>query len=95
MAAFQHILATAPLPVELRGGVVAIGNFDGVHRGHQAVLERALTEARRRGVPALVLTFEPHPRKIFRPDMPLFVLTPPPMKARSRATSPRFRRKHS
>ena len=82
MAAFQHVLATAPLPAELRGGVVAIGNFDGVHRGHQAVLQQALAEARRRGVPALVLTFEPHPRKIFRPDMPLFVLTPPPMKAR-------------
>jgi riboflavin kinase/FMN adenylyltransferase len=82
MAAFQHILATAPLPADLRGGVVAIGNFDGVHRGHQTVLERALAEAGRRGVPALVLTFEPHPRKVFRPDMPLFVLTPPPMKAR-------------
>lgn len=81
-AAFDHISATAPLPANLRGGVVAIGNFDGVHRGHQAVLERALAEARRRGVPALVLTFEPHPRKVFRPDMPLFVLTPPPMKAR-------------
>jgi riboflavin kinase/FMN adenylyltransferase len=62
--------------------VVAIGNFDGVHRGHQAVLGRALEEAERRGVPALVLTFEPHPRKVFRPDQPLFVLTPPPMKAR-------------
>ena len=81
-AAFDHISATAPLPAHLRGGVVAIGNFDGVHRGHQAVLERALAEARHRGVPALVLTFEPHPRKVFRPDMPLFVLTPPPMKAR-------------
>jgi riboflavin kinase/FMN adenylyltransferase len=81
-AAFDHISATAPLPAHLRGGVVAIGNFDGVHRGHQAVLERALAEARRRSVPALVLTFEPHPRKVFRPDMPLFVLTPPPMKAR-------------
>ncbi len=80
--AFAHISATVPLPDHLRGGVVAIGNFDGVHRGHQAVLERALAEARRRGVPALVLTFEPHPRKVFRPDMPLFVLTPPPMKAR-------------
>ncbi len=80
--AFEHISATAPLPAHLRGGVVAIGNFDGVHRGHQAVLERALAEARRRGVPALVLSFEPHPRKVFRPDMPLFVLTPPPMKAR-------------
>ncbi|TJW17481.1 MAG: bifunctional riboflavin kinase/FAD synthetase [Mesorhizobium sp.] len=81
-ATFERISATAPLPAHLRGGVVAIGNFDGVHRGHQAVLERALAEATRRGVPALVLTFEPHPRKVFRPDIPLFVLTPPPMKAR-------------
>ncbi|MER9422691.1 bifunctional riboflavin kinase/FAD synthetase [Mesorhizobium sp. M0317] len=80
--AFEHISATAPLSPHLRRGVVAIGNFDGVHRGHQAVLDRALAEAGRRGVPALVLTFEPHPRKVFRPDMPLFVLTPPPMKAR-------------
>ena len=77
-----RISAISPLPPQLRGGVVAIGNFDGVHRGHQAVLERALSEATRRGAPALVLSFEPHPRKVFRPDMPLFVLTPPPMKAR-------------
>jgi len=80
--AFERLSAAAPLPAHLRGGVVAIGNFDGVHRGHQSVLERALTEARRSGVPALVLTFEPHPRKVFRPEVPLFVLTPPPMKAR-------------
>lgn len=82
MATFHHLSATSPLPADLRGGVVAIGNFDGVHRGHQAVLERALAESVRRGVPALVLTFEPHPRKVFRPDLPLFVLTPPSMKAR-------------
>ncbi|TPM39734.1 bifunctional riboflavin kinase/FAD synthetase [Mesorhizobium sp. B2-3-4] len=82
MVAFQHLSTIAPLPADLRGGVVAIGNFDGVHRGHQAVLERALAEAGRRGVPALVLTFEPHPRTVFKPDLPLFVLTPPPMKAR-------------
>jgi riboflavin kinase/FMN adenylyltransferase len=82
MADFHHLSASTPLPADLRGGVVAIGNFDGVHRGHQAVLERALAESVRRGVPALVLTFEPHPRKVFRPDLPLFVLTPPPMKAR-------------
>ncbi|MDX8526229.1 bifunctional riboflavin kinase/FAD synthetase [Mesorhizobium sp. MSK_1335] len=80
--AFERLSAVAPLPAHLRGGVVAIGNFDGVHRGHQSVLERALTEARRNDVPALVLTFEPHPRKVFRPQVPLFVLTPPPMKAR-------------
>ncbi|RWO25688.1 MAG: bifunctional riboflavin kinase/FAD synthetase [Mesorhizobium sp.] len=79
--AFERVSAISPLPADLRGGVVAIGNFDGVHRGHQAVLERALAEARRRGAPALVLTFEPHPRKVFRPEIPLFVLTPPPMKA--------------
>jgi riboflavin kinase/FMN adenylyltransferase len=82
LEAFQRISAISPLPADLRGGVVAIGNFDGVHRGHQAVLEGALGEARRRGAPALVLSFEPHPRKVFRPDTPLFVLTPPPMKAR-------------
>jgi len=79
---FRRISPDAPLPDSLRGGVVAIGNFDGVHRGHQAVLQRALDEAERRNVPALVLTFEPHPRKVFRPDLPHFVLTPPPVKAR-------------
>lgn len=79
---FERISGDTVLPSRLRGGVVAIGNFDGVHRGHQAVLQRALDEARQRGVPALVLTFEPHPRTVFRPDMPLFVLTPPPVKAR-------------
>jgi riboflavin kinase/FMN adenylyltransferase len=72
---------TAPVDARLRGGVVAIGNFDGVHRGHQAVLGRALDEARARNVGAMVLTFEPHPRKLFRPDVPHFVLTPPPMRA--------------
>ena len=70
------------LPERLRGGVVAAGNFDGVHRGHQAVLQRALDEAARRRAPALVLTFEPHPRTVFRPDVPLFVLTPPAVRAR-------------
>ncbi len=78
----KRLSGSVPLPAPLRGGVVAIGNFDGVHRGHQAVLGRALDEATKRGVPALALTFEPHPRKVFRPDMPLFVLTPPPMKAK-------------
>ena len=70
------------LPVALHDGVVAIGSFDGVHRGHQTVLNRALDEARARGVPALVLTFEPHPREVFRPDEPVFRLTPAPLKAR-------------
>ncbi|PSJ61098.1 bifunctional riboflavin kinase/FAD synthetase [Kumtagia ephedrae] len=72
----------AGLPRHLRGGVVAIGNFDGMHRGHQAVLDRALAEAAAAGVPALVLTFEPHPRSVFRPDIPLPRITPAPVKAR-------------
>ena len=79
--AFRHISGTEPLDASLRGGVVAIGNFDGVHRGHQTVLKRALEEAGQRNVPVLALTFEPHPRKLFRPDDPLFILTPPAMKA--------------
>lgn len=70
------------LPDALRGAVFAIGNFDGVHRGHAALFERAKAEAKTRGVPAVVLTFEPHPRSVFRPDTPIFRLTPPEAKAR-------------
>ena len=53
------------LPEMLRGSVVAIGNFDGVHRGHQSVLKTALGFARDHDCPALVLTFEPHPAPAF------------------------------
>src|SRR5687768_1911971 len=81
-ALIERIGAEEKIGEALRGGVVAIGNFDGVHRGHQAVLMRALQEAARRGVAALALTFEPHPRSYFRPQEPLFILTPPPLKAR-------------
>ncbi len=63
--AFQRLSGTDALPLTLRNCVVAIGNFDGVHRGHQAVLERALEIAERDGLPAVVLTFEPHPRSFF------------------------------
>jgi riboflavin kinase/FMN adenylyltransferase len=72
----------AQLPVALRGGVVAIGNFDGVHRGHLAVLEQAAQTARDLARPLLALTFEPHPRDHFRPEEPVFRLTPAPLKAR-------------
>ncbi|ASY67876.1 riboflavin kinase [Sinorhizobium fredii USDA 205] len=82
MTVFHRNETRDPLPERLHGGVIAIGNFDGVHRGHQSVLNRALDEARGRGVPALVLTFEPHPRTVFRPDQPVFRLTPAPLKAR-------------
>jgi riboflavin kinase / FMN adenylyltransferase len=79
--AIQRIHDFAALPDALRGGVVAIGNFDGVHRGHQIVLEKALELADALGKPAIVLTFEPHPRTLFQPDQPVFRLTPPRLKA--------------
>lgn len=63
------------VPAALRGGVVALGNFDGFHRGHQAVVGAALTRARAEGRPALVATFAPHPARHFRPDAPPFALT--------------------
>jgi riboflavin kinase/FMN adenylyltransferase len=80
--ACRRLTGSRKLPDELRGGVVAIGNFDGVHRGHQAVLERALERAFELKVPALVLTFEPHPRVVFRPDVPVARITPAPMRAK-------------
>lgn len=63
------------LPPALRGAAVAVGNFDGVHRGHLAVLDAARTAAKQLGVPLGVLTFEPHPRELFRPHDPPFRLT--------------------
>src|SRR5277367_4466807 len=59
----------------LRGAVVAIGNFDGVHRGHKAVISTAQNRAMELGRPAAVLTFEPHPRAFFKPGEKLFRLT--------------------
>jgi riboflavin kinase / FMN adenylyltransferase len=64
------------VPAEARGGVLAIGNFDGVHRGHQAVVGQAMRLADGLGAPPGVLMFEPHPRLFFQPEKPLFTLTP-------------------
>ncbi len=79
--------ALTPHPLEqatadLAGGVAAIGNFDGVHRGHAALLNWARSEAEKRQARSLVLTFEPHPRTVLRPEAPVFRLTPLPAKAR-------------
>ncbi len=81
-AVAQRLSELSAVPAALRGGVVAIGNFDGVHRGHQAVLMDALARADQLGAAASVLTFEPHPRTVFRPERPVFRLTPAPMKAK-------------
>lgn len=85
--AFPLVTDLAAFPAALADGVVAIGNFDGVHRGHQAVLGAALEIARAQSVPAFALTFEPHPRTVFNPDKPVFRLTPEPMKARVMAAT--------
>jgi len=66
----------------LRGAVVAIGNFDGVHRGHRAAIDTACARARALRRPAAVLTFEPHPRSFLKPQAPLFRLSDPSGKLR-------------
>jgi riboflavin kinase/FMN adenylyltransferase len=63
------------VPEHLRGGIVALGNFDGFHAGHQAVVGRAVAIARQQERPVLVATFDPHPVRFFRPDTPPFRLT--------------------
>ena len=75
-SAFTVVRNSDPVPEQIRGAFVAIGNFDGVHRGHRAVIDAAIAHARRDGRPAIALTFEPHPRAFFQPDRPLFRLTP-------------------
>lgn len=64
-----------------KGCVLVIGNFDGVHRGHQALLDRAHEIAKSNDLKVGVLTFEPHPRCLFQPDQPPARLTSPDMKA--------------
>ena len=63
------------VPADQQGCALAIGNFDGVHRGHQKVLEAALNIAAAQNIPAGVMAFEPHPRVFFQPQRPLFRLT--------------------
>jgi riboflavin kinase / FMN adenylyltransferase len=77
----------ARLRGSLKGGVLAIGNFEGVHRGHRAVIDAAIARARELGRPAAALTFEPHPRAYFNPDTPVFRLTDLETKIRLLAAS--------
>ena len=64
-----------PIPETLRGAVLALGNFDGFHLGHQAVVREAVEWARSEGRPAIVATFDPHPVRHFAPHVPPFRLT--------------------
>lgn len=67
---FEHV------PEKARGAIVAIGNFDGVHRGHQALIAQGLELARAKGAPFGILAFEPHPQEFFRKTGEKFRLTP-------------------
>lgn len=73
---YEHV------PPGLRGAVYALGNFDGVHLGHQQVIGKAAEIANEMGAPLGVLVFEPHPQQFFFPDRPFFRLTPFRAKAR-------------
>jgi riboflavin kinase / FMN adenylyltransferase len=79
MKVFRHYTG---IPDAYRGAVVALGNFDGVHRGHQALIAHAKALADERGAPLGVVAFEPHPQEFFRPGGESFRLTPFRAKAR-------------
>ncbi|MCC7048844.1 MAG: bifunctional riboflavin kinase/FAD synthetase [Alphaproteobacteria bacterium] len=88
------------LPGTAAGAVAAVGNFDGVHLGHRVVIDGARRLAAAKGAPSAVLTFEPHPRRLFRPEDPPFRLTPFRVKAQILAglgidlmLAPRFNRR--
>ena len=71
----QRLTLAGGIPDTLRGSIVALGNFDGFHLGHQAVVNRAIARAFHERRPAIVATFDPPPVKFFRPDVPPFRLT--------------------
>ena len=78
MRIHHHWQGLAP---EARGASVAMGNFDGVHLGHQSVIDLARRPARDSGMPLGIVTFEPHPRQVFTPDAPPFRLMNPEARA--------------
>lgn len=71
----KRLSAHDVMPDALRGAIMALGNFDGFHLGHQAVAGEAITQARAAGKPAIIATFDPHPVRFFAPEAPWFRLT--------------------
>ena len=82
MSSFYHHQLDRPVSDSQAGAVIAIGNFDGVHRGHQVVLEQAAAIAWVQDSKCFALSFEPHPRTLFKPGSPVFRLTNEAMKSR-------------
>jgi riboflavin kinase / FMN adenylyltransferase len=81
-SAMRIIHGTDNFPQSARGAALAIGNFDGVHRGHQALIKATRDEAATLGTQAGAVVFEPHPREYFQPDKPHFRLTQLSLKLR-------------
>src|SRR3954452_15973939 len=71
----QRLTLAGGIPDDMRGGILALGNFDGFHLGHQAVVGRAIQRGFHERRPVIVATFEPHPVRYFKPDVPPFRLT--------------------
>ena len=71
----KRLSAHDAMPDALRGAIMALGNFDGFHLGHQAVAGEAIAQARAAGKPAIIATFDPHPVRFFAPEAPWFRLT--------------------
>ena len=84
---FRVVHDNAAGAASFKGAVAAIGNFDGVHRGHRAVIDAAVARAQALGGPAIAITFEPHPRNVLRPSDPVFRLTDARSKLRLLATT--------
>ena len=76
----MKILKREDLPQNFRHCVATIGNFDGVHLGHQALFREAVRRAREKGGEAVAITFEPHPLKVLRPEIPLKLICTPEQK---------------
>src|SRR3954466_6906935 len=71
----QRLTIAGGIPDTLKGSIVALGNFDGYHLGHQAVVGRAIQRGFHERRPVIVATFDPHPVRYFKPDVPPFRLT--------------------
>src|SRR6476660_1297559 len=71
----QRLTLAGGIPDNLKGSIVALGNFDGFHLGHQAVAGRAIQRGFHERRPVVIATFDPHPVRLFKPDAPPFRLT--------------------